>query len=110
MVHLRIFDAASREPGLLHLPIEMIATIFKHMTESNILIGILKIVKNGLPKRHKYYVPEAVEIGRGADDDSARSHNLPDTFQCDVTGYWQVLDHFNKKDEVEFGVKRRLIF
>jgi len=50
--------------------------IFKHMTESNIFIGILKIVKDGLPKRHKYYVSEAVEIGRRADDDSARSHNL----------------------------------
>jgi hypothetical protein len=54
MVHLRIFYAASREPGPLHLPIEMIATIFKHMIERDILIGILKIVKDGPPQRHKH--------------------------------------------------------
>jgi hypothetical protein len=110
MVHLRIFYAASREPGLLHLPIEVIATIFKHMAESNILIGILKIVKDGLPKGHKYYVSEAVEIRRGADDDTARPQDLPETFQHDVTRYWQMLDDFRKKDEVEFGAERRLSF
>src|SRR4030095_12423130 len=110
MVHLRIFDLASREAGLLHLPIEMIATIFKHMTQRDILIGILKIVKDGPPQRHKHQVSETVKIGRGADDNPARPQNLPETFQCDVTGYRQVLDDFDKKDEVEFGGKRRLSF
>ena len=54
MVHLRIFYAALREPSLLKLPIEMIATIFKHVTESDFGIWILEIVKDGPPQRHKY--------------------------------------------------------
>ena len=72
---------------LLKLPFEMIATIFKDMAESNVLIGILKIVKDALPKGHKQYISEAVEIRRGADDDTARPQDLPETFQHDVTRY-----------------------
>jgi|SRR6516165_187026 hypothetical protein len=110
MAHLRIFYSALREPGLLHLPIEMIATIFKHMTEGDILIGISKIVKERLAQRHKDYVSQAVQIGRGADDDTARPQNPSETFQCHVTWYRQVLDHFRKEDEVKFGGEGRLRF
>jgi hypothetical protein len=110
MVHLRIFYTALRESGFLELPIKMISTIFKHMTESGFVIWISKIVKDGLPQRHIYYVSEAVEIWRGADDDTARPQNIPETSECDVARYWQVLDDFRKKNEVEFDVKRRLRF
>jgi hypothetical protein len=49
MVHLGIFYVALGEPGLLKLPIEMTATIFKHMTGSDVGIRILKIVKDRPP-------------------------------------------------------------
>ena len=62
MVHLRIFYAALRESGLLKLPIEMIATIFKHMTESGFVIWVLKIVKDGPPHRH-----DTLRFGGGRD-------------------------------------------
>ena len=87
MVHLRIFYAAFRESDLLKLPIQMIATIFNYMTESNVVIRISKMVKDGQPQGHIHYVSEAVEVWRGADDDAARPQNLPETFQYDVTRY-----------------------
>ena len=77
MVHLRIFYATLRESGLLKLPIEMVATIFKHVTESGIVVWISKIVKDGPPQRHIQHVSEAIEIWRGADDDTASPQNLP---------------------------------
>src|SRR5271165_4688708 len=108
MVHLRILHAALREPRLLKLPVEMIATIFKHMKERNILIGILKMVKDLPPQRHIHQVSEAVEIRRSADHSTARPQNLAETFQYDVTRYGEVLDDFRKKDEIELVGKRRI--
>src|SRR5271163_2234622 len=81
MMHLRIFYEALREPGLLKLPAEMIATIFKHMKKSDFIIWILKIVKNRPPQRHIHYISQAVEIWCGADDDTAGPQNPPKTFQ-----------------------------
>ena len=49
MVHLRIFYAVLRERGPLELPIEVIVTVFKHMTESDFLVWILKMIKDGPP-------------------------------------------------------------
>jgi hypothetical protein len=78
----------------------MIATIFKDVTEGVIILGILKVVKDAPPQRHKQQVSEAVQIRCRAHDDTARTQNLRETFKYDVTGYWEVLDNLNEKDEV----------
>ena len=67
-----IFNAASRESGLLKLPIEMLAAIFKHMAERGFVFWVSKIVKDRLPQSHIHHVSQTVEIWRGADDGSAR--------------------------------------
>jgi hypothetical protein len=77
MVHLRIFYAVLRESNFLKLPIEMI----------DIVIWISKIVKDVQAQGHIHYISEAVEIWRGADDDTPRPQNLSETFQHDVTRY-----------------------
>jgi hypothetical protein len=110
MMHLRILHAASGEPGLVNLPIEMIATIFEDMTESDILIRISKIVKNGAAQRHEDYVSQAAEVGRRADDDTVGPQNPPKALQCDVPRYRQVLYNLDEKGEVEFIGKRSLGF
>jgi hypothetical protein len=48
-VHLAILNPALLESGFLKLPRQVIATIFKHMTETGIAIWILKMVKNAPP-------------------------------------------------------------
>ena len=50
-----------REPGPLKLPTAMIATIFQHMIKSDLIIWILKVVKDAPAHRHKHYLSEAVE-------------------------------------------------
>jgi hypothetical protein len=65
----------------------MIATIFKHMTESGFVIWVSKIVKDGPSQSHIKYVSEAVEVWRTADDRAARAQDLSETFQCNVTRY-----------------------
>ena len=87
-----MFYAAFRESSLLKLPIEVLATIFKHMTKSSVRIWILKIVEDWVPHGHVHYVSEAVEVRRRADDDPARPQYLPEAFKDDVARYWQVLD------------------
>jgi hypothetical protein len=74
MVHLRIFFAAFRESDLLKLPIQMITTIFERMTESNVVILILKMVRWAAPGPYTI----RLEVWHGADDDTARLQNLPD--------------------------------
>src|SRR5580700_9658436 len=106
MVHLRILHAALRESTLLELPIEMIAAIFKDMKESNVVVRILKIVKDLTPQRHINYVSQAVEIRRGADDHTARPQNFPETLHCNVTRYRQMLDDFGEEYAVEFAFER----
>ena len=93
-----------REPGLLELPTEMIATIFKHVLKRDFLIWILKIVKDAPPQRHEHYVSVGDrdlvwcrQLHRPAAEPSGG-------VQYDVTWYRQVLDDLDKKDEVEFIV------
>ena len=71
MVHLNILYAVLLEADLFELPVEVIATVLKHVTEGDIFIWILKIVEDGVSQRHVYYVPEAIEIWRGAYNDAA---------------------------------------
>ena len=70
VVHLRIFNAASRESGLLELPTEMLAAIFKHMAERGFVFRVSKIVKDRMPQSHIHHVSQTVEIWRSADDGS----------------------------------------
>ncbi len=50
MVHLRIFHAVFCESGLLKLPIEVIAAVFEHMKESDVVIWVSKIVEDLPPQ------------------------------------------------------------
>src|SRR5215831_7354549 len=108
MLHLGIFHPAFGESGLLELPVEMIAAVFQHVTESDIGIRVLKMVKDSPPQRHIHQVSEAVQVRRGADDDAARPQNPADALEHDVAGYRQVLDDFREKNEIEFRDARRL--
>src|ERR1700733_9840202 len=87
VVHLRVFNAASCESGLLKLPTEMFAAIFKHMTKRGFVFRISKIVKDRVPQCHIHHVSETVEIWRSADDGSAGSQHLLKTFQNNVGRY-----------------------
>jgi len=71
VVHLNILYAVLLEADLFKLPVEMIATVFKHVTEGDIFIRILKIVEDGVSQRHVNYVSEAIEIWSSADNDAA---------------------------------------
>jgi hypothetical protein len=110
VMHLRIFHTILGESGLLKLPIEVIAAVFKHMKERDIVIWVLKMVKDLPPQRHIHHIPEAVEIWRGADEDTARTQNIKETSEYEIPRYRQMLYDFRKENEVEFGVKRRLGF
>jgi hypothetical protein len=110
MVHLTVLHTALLESRPLELPIEMVATVFEHMTESDVFIGVLKIVEDGPPQHHINQISKPVEIRRGADDDPAGPQNLPKTLEYDVTRYRQVLDDFGKENEVEPSDERRLGF
>jgi hypothetical protein len=72
MMHLGVFYTVLREPSPLKLPIEVLATIFKHMSESNFRIGVLKKVKEAPSYRHKHQVSEAKEVWSSADNDATR--------------------------------------
>jgi len=54
MVHLRILYATLGESCLLKLPLEMLTTIFQHVTEGDVVFWILKVVEDGPPQRHEY--------------------------------------------------------
>jgi hypothetical protein len=110
MVQLTIFDAVFCESSLLELPVEVIATVLKHVKQGRVLVRVLKMVENWSSERHIHDVSQAVKIWRRADEDSPRPKNPGDASQYDVTGYRQVLDDFGKKYEVKFGLKRRLGF
>jgi hypothetical protein len=76
VVKLTILDAVLRKSGRLELPIEMLATIFKHMAQSDISVWILKIVEYRMSERHIDNIPEAVEIWGGADEHPTWSEDL----------------------------------
>jgi len=94
VVKLTILDAVLRKSGRLELPIEMLATIFKHMAQSDISVWVLEIIEYRMSERHIYNIPEAVEIWGGADEDPTRSEYLSEASQYKITGYRQVLDNF----------------
>ena len=73
MVHLGVLYLVSLEASFLKLPIEMIAAVFEDVTQSDIFIGILKIVEDGHSKGHIHYISEAIEIRSCADENAAWS-------------------------------------
>jgi hypothetical protein len=109
-MHLRILNAAPRESGLLELPVEMSATIFKHMAESDFVVWIPKVIEDRMSNCHVYQVSQTVEIRRRTYNDSARPQNPLETLQYDMTRDWKVFNDFGEKDEVELGDKGRLRF
>lgn len=62
MVKLATFPRYICKSSLLELPIEMVATVFEHMTQRNVFIWILKVFEYAMSDRHIQNVSETVEI------------------------------------------------
>jgi hypothetical protein len=70
----------------------MVATVFKHVTQSDILVWVLKIVEYRVPEHHVSDIPEAVEIWRSANEDATWAKCLGEASQYQITWYRQVLN------------------
>src|SRR4051812_46249767 len=106
VVQLNIFNAVLLEASLLELPIQMVPAVFKNVEQSDVFVGILKIVEDLPSKRHIHNVAEAVKIWSGANQNAAGPKNRREPLQYYIAGYRQVLDHLRKEYTVELGVSR----